>query len=136
MTLSSERPYDLDWLRVLGVLLLIAFHVALIFVLQPYTIVYIRDVVNSPVRSVTKGFIHMWHMPVLYMISGSATYFALGFGQQENIFVNVFCDYLFRSASYCQPMSHSRFMSRTAIIFLSKKAILASSVSTWHNWME
>ncbi len=78
MILSSERRYDLDWLRVLGVLLLIPFHVALIFVLQPYTIMYIRDVVNSPALSITTGFIHMWHMPMLFMISGSATYLALG----------------------------------------------------------
>ena len=78
MTSSSERRYDLDWLRVLGVLLLVPFHVALIFVLQPYTIMYIRDVVNSPTLSVITGFIHMWHMPMLFMISGAATYFALG----------------------------------------------------------
>lgn len=78
MTSSSERRHDLDWLRVLGVLLLIPFHVALIFVLEPYTIMYIRDVVNSPALSVTTGFIHMWHMPMLFMISGAATYFALG----------------------------------------------------------
>lgn len=78
MRSSSERRHDLDWLRVLGVLLLIPFHVALIFVLQPYTIMYIRDVVNSPALSVTTGFIHMWHMPMLFMISGAATYFALG----------------------------------------------------------
>jgi len=78
MTSSSERRYDLDWLRVLGVLLLIPFHVALIFVLQPYTIMYIRDVINSPALSITTGFIHMWHMPMLFMISGAATYFALG----------------------------------------------------------
>jgi glucans biosynthesis protein C len=75
---SSERRHDLDWLRVLGVLLLIPFHVALIFVLQPYTIMYIRDVVDSPALSVITGFIHMWHMPMLFMISGAATYFALG----------------------------------------------------------
>ena len=78
MTLLSERRHDLDWLRVLGVLLLIPFHVALIFVLQPYTIMYIRDKVNSPALSITTGFIHMWHMPMLFMISGAATYFALG----------------------------------------------------------
>lgn len=79
MTSSSERRHDLDWLRVLGVLLLIPFHAALIFVLQPYTIMYIRDVVNSPALSITTGFIHMWHMPMLFMISGAATYFALGY---------------------------------------------------------
>jgi len=79
MTLSSERRYDLDWLRVLGVLLLIPFHVALIFVLDPNAIMYIKDVVNSRVLEVAAGFVHMWHMPMLFIISGSATYFALGF---------------------------------------------------------
>lgn len=79
MTLLSERRYDLDWLRVLGVLLLIPFHVALIFVLDPNAIMYIKDVVNSRVLAVAVGFIHMWHMPMLFIISGSATYFALGF---------------------------------------------------------
>src|SRR6185369_10601200 len=79
MTLSTERRYDLDWLRVLGVLLLIPFHVALIFVLEPYTIMYIKDVVNSRALADLTGFIHMWHMPMLFMISGAATYYALGF---------------------------------------------------------
>jgi hypothetical protein len=78
MTSSSERRYDLDWLRVLGVLLLIPFHVALIFVFDPFTIMYIRDSVNSRVLAEVTGFIHLWHMPMLFMISGAATYFALG----------------------------------------------------------
>lgn len=78
MTSSSERRYDLDWLRVLGVLLLIPFHVALIFVFDPFTIMYIRDSVNSRVLAEVTGFIHMWHMPILFMISGAATFFALG----------------------------------------------------------
>lgn len=79
MTTLSERRYDLDWLRVLGVLLLVPFHVALIFVLDPYTIMYIKDEVNSRVLAEATGFVHMWHMPMLFIISGSATYFALGF---------------------------------------------------------
>ena len=79
MTTLSERRYDLDWLRVLGVLLLVPFHVALIFVLDPYTIMYIKDVVNSRLLAEATGFIHLWHMPMLFVISGSATYFALGF---------------------------------------------------------
>jgi glucans biosynthesis protein C len=83
MTTSSERRHDLDWLRVLGVLLLVPFHVALIFVLDPYTIMYIRDVVNSPVLAGLTGFIHMWHMPMLFIISGYSTYFALGFRSSQ-----------------------------------------------------
>lgn len=78
MTTTSERRHDLDWLRVLGVLLLVPFHVALIFVFDPFTIMYIRDSVNSRVLAEVTGFIHMWHMPMLFMISGAATYYALG----------------------------------------------------------
>jgi glucans biosynthesis protein C len=78
MTSLSERRYDLDWLRVLGVLLLVPFHVALIFVLDPYAVMFIKDVVNSRVLAEATGFVHMWHMPMLFMISGAATYFALG----------------------------------------------------------
>jgi fucose 4-O-acetylase-like acetyltransferase len=76
---SKERRYDLDWLRVLAVLLLVPFHVALIFVLDPNSIMYIKDVVNSPVLDEAAGFVHLWHMPVLFAISGAATYLALGF---------------------------------------------------------
>ena len=55
MTALLERRYDLDWLRVLGVLLLVPFHVALIFVLDPYTIMYIKDVVNSRLLAEAKS---------------------------------------------------------------------------------
>lgn len=79
MTASHERRYDLDWLRVLGVLLLVPFHVALIFVLEPHAIMYIKDVVNSRVLDTAAGFVYLWHMPLLFIISGSATYYALGY---------------------------------------------------------
>ena len=83
MTTLSERRYDLDWLRVLGVLLLVPFHAALIFVLDPYTVMYIKDVVNSRLLAEATGFVHLWHMPMLFIVSGSATYFALGFRSAE-----------------------------------------------------
>jgi hypothetical protein len=79
MSPSHERRHDLDWLRVLGVLLLVPFHVALIFVLDPNVIMYIKGVVNSPVLQQAAGFVYLWHMPLLFMISGASTYYALGF---------------------------------------------------------
>lgn len=79
MNAFSERRYDLDWLRVLGVLLLVPFHAALIFVLDPNSIMYIKDVVNSLVLDEAAGFVHLWHMPLLFAISGASTYYALNF---------------------------------------------------------
>ena len=64
---SQERRYDLDWLRVLGVLLPVPFHVALIFVLNPNSIMYIKDAVHSPILDEAAGLVHMWHMPLLFI---------------------------------------------------------------------
>jgi glucan biosynthesis protein C len=40
-------------------------------------------VVNSRVLASATGFIHMWHMPMLFIISGYSTYFALGFRSMQ-----------------------------------------------------
>lgn len=77
--ITTERRYDLDWLRVLAVLLLVPFHSALIFVMAPDSIMYIKDSVNSEFLDRMAGFIHQFHMPLLFVISGASTYFALGF---------------------------------------------------------
>jgi len=73
----SKRRIDLDWLRVGAVLLLVPFHAALTFVLDPNSIVYVKDTVNSVFLARMAGFIHQFHMPLLFAISGASTYFAL-----------------------------------------------------------
>jgi len=79
MKIVSQRRYDIDWLRVLGVLLLVPFHASQIFIINPNSIMYVKDTINSPALIGMAGFIHMWHMPLLFFVSGSATYFALCF---------------------------------------------------------
>jgi peptidoglycan/LPS O-acetylase OafA/YrhL len=41
--MDKVRRYDLDWLRVFGVLLVIIFHSLMIFILEPWAVVYIKD---------------------------------------------------------------------------------------------
>ena len=74
---SSTRRYDLDWLRVLAVLLLVPFHSALVFSLDPGDVVYVKDQVESPVLIQFAYFLDIWHMPLLFFISGAGTWFAL-----------------------------------------------------------
>ncbi len=78
MTISQRRN-DIDWLRVLAVLLLIPFHSLLIFVLDPHSIVYIKDTINCDLFDEVAGVIHQFHMPLLFVISGISTCFALNF---------------------------------------------------------
>jgi len=71
------RRNDLDWLRVLAVLLLVPFHAALIFVMDPNSIMYIKDTVQSDFLDQAASFVHQWHMPLLFAISGASSGFAL-----------------------------------------------------------
>ena len=78
-TLSSncERRYDLDWLRVLAVLLLIYFHTAAIFYRGDLGVFYVTNAVTSPAMGIFILLVHQWHMPLFFFLSGAATWFSL-----------------------------------------------------------
>jgi glucan biosynthesis protein C len=70
-----ERRADLDWLRVLVVLMLIPFHTAMTFAPYPW---YLR---NDTLNLATMGLIvvlDQYHMELLFLIAGAATFFSLG----------------------------------------------------------
>ncbi len=73
----ATRRYDLDWLRIIAVFLLVPFHSALIFSLNPRDVVYIKDVIESRALIALAGFINLWHMPLLFVIAGTSSWFAL-----------------------------------------------------------
>lgn len=73
-----SRRADIDWLRVLAVLLLIPYHTARIFdIWEPF---YAKSVETSAALSYwVIGFLGQWHMPLLFLLAGASTWFALGF---------------------------------------------------------
>lgn len=77
INIKGTRRTDLDWLRVLAVLLLVPFHSALIFIADPQVVMYVKDGVNSSFLNRFAGWIHQFHMPLLFYVSGAATFFSL-----------------------------------------------------------
>jgi len=71
-----SRVYFIDWLRILAVLMLVPFHTAMIFV--PWDFHIKNPELSGPLTDFN-SFIHMWHMPLLFFLSGAGTWFALGF---------------------------------------------------------
>lgn len=71
-----ERRYDIDWIRILAVLLLIYGHTACIF---GYPTWQINDTQRSAGMTQFMFFTSLWHMPLLFLLSGMGTAFALGF---------------------------------------------------------
>ncbi len=70
-----DRRYDIDWVRVLAVYLLIPFHTAVVF--SPHGISYIKNDQLSLFLGTFVGFVHQWHMPLLFLVSGVASWYSL-----------------------------------------------------------
>jgi peptidoglycan/LPS O-acetylase OafA/YrhL len=74
---SIQRRYDLDWLRVLGILLVFAFHSSRFYNVEDW------NVKNNIWYSSVQGWVlfsSSFMMPLMFVISGASLFYALGKG--------------------------------------------------------
>lgn len=74
---STSRRYDIDWLRVIAIFLLLIYHIAIVF--QPWG-VFIGFMQNS--ESLTglwtaMSMVNIWRIPLLFFVSGMGVCFAM-----------------------------------------------------------
>ena len=71
------RRYDVDWLRVLALGLLIIYHISVVFQPWAYFIYFVQS--EKPVESIwlAMGLINIWRIPLLFIISGMGVCFAM-----------------------------------------------------------
>ncbi len=72
----KQRRYDIDWLKVLCLVLLIPYHCALVYAPGPYIV---KDPHTSNAFQVFAELIGMWHIPLLFFLSGMGAWYALQF---------------------------------------------------------
>ncbi|CAK6689376.1 Glucans biosynthesis protein C [Synechococcus sp. CBW1107] len=75
--IHPPRSLDLDWLRLLAVLLLIPFHSAAVFYEGELGRFYVADAQSSAGLSVFIEFVHQWHMPLFFFLAGAASWYSL-----------------------------------------------------------
>lgn len=73
--IDSGRRYDLDWLRLIAILLLLFYHVGMIFCTWEW---HIKNSETSRLFNFWMMPLHNIRMPLLLFISGAGTYMALG----------------------------------------------------------
>jgi glucan biosynthesis protein C len=75
--MAASRRYDIDWLRVITICLLLIYHIAIIF--QPWAMFlsFIRsdELLVGLWKPMT--MLNVWRIPLLFYISGMAMYFAM-----------------------------------------------------------
>ena len=69
----NVRRYDLDWLRVIAILLVLLFHVGMFFVNWDW---HVKNNETSRAFGFVMVWLHYWRMPLLLFISGAGTIFA------------------------------------------------------------
>ena len=73
--IMAERRYDIDWLRIMLIFSVFLFHIGMYFngfgwhLKNPERISWLDPIM---------GYLHTWRMPLLFLVSGVGTYFALG----------------------------------------------------------
>lgn len=73
---KTERQYYIDWLRILLIMSVFLYHIGMIFNTWPWHIK--NDEQNGGTLRLLMTFLHSWRMPLLFMLSGAGTFFALG----------------------------------------------------------
>jgi surface polysaccharide O-acyltransferase-like enzyme len=69
------RKRYIDWLRIFGIFLLFPYHAARVF--DPYEINYIQSAVKSSVGATFMFVVWPWFMPLMFLIAGMCTWYAL-----------------------------------------------------------
>ena len=71
----SNREFYIDWLRILLITSVFLYHIGMIFVIWGWHVK--NDVLYSGILQSLMSFLHSWRMPLLFMISGAGTFYAL-----------------------------------------------------------
>lgn len=71
----TDRQYYIDWLRILLIISVYLFHVGMIFNTWEWHVK--NDVQYGGLLRQVMIFLHNWRMPLLFMISGAGTWYAL-----------------------------------------------------------
>jgi len=73
----SERRYDIDWIRVIAIGLLLFYHITISF--QPWATLILFMKSNEPIEAlwVPMSLINIWRIPLLFFVSGMGVCFAI-----------------------------------------------------------
>jgi glucan biosynthesis protein C len=74
---ALQRRYDIDWLRVIAIVLLLIYHVAIGFQRWGIMIGFIANDKSWDSLWIPMAMLNVWRIPLLFFVSGMGVYFAI-----------------------------------------------------------
>lgn len=110
---ASIRRYDLDWLRLIAIVILLFYHTGMWFSTWGW---HVKNNELSEVFDFWMVWLHPWRMPMLLFISGAGTYMALGKRNAKQFagerFRRLFIPLLFGMFVVVPPQIYFEYISR------------------------
>ncbi|MGB5894501.1 MAG: acyltransferase, partial [Ignavibacteriaceae bacterium] len=75
--MNTDRRYDIDWLRVIAIALLLIYHVVIVFQPWGFYIGFIQSAATSDAIWIPMALLNVWRIPLLFFVSGMGVCFAL-----------------------------------------------------------
>lgn len=74
--MNTDRRYDIDWLRVIAIAMLLIYHIAIVF--QPWGVYigFIQSLETSDAIWIPMSMLNVWRIPLLFFVSGMGFCFA------------------------------------------------------------
>jgi fucose 4-O-acetylase-like acetyltransferase len=127
------RRYDIDWLRIAAVLLLIPFHTARVFNVGEEF--YSKNPQLSTALQRFIYFVYPWHMSLLFFLAGAASWFALGFrgsGRYANERLKrLMVPFFFGLVIIVPPQAYCGMLTNTTAERTSGSSSSSSSTRSW-----
>ncbi len=115
--MKIERRNDIDWLRIFATYLLFIFHVGKVFDKPPFY--QIKNGTLSDGMKYFTGFIHIWHMPLFFLLAGWSVFNSLKKRSGGEFFIErvkrLFIPLVMGIIVFCPPMQY--VYARTAMGF-------------------
>lgn len=75
--MTTERRYDIDWVRVIAIGLLLIYHIAIVF--QPWALFigFMKSEKSLESVWIPMTMLNVWRIPLLFFVSGMGLYFAM-----------------------------------------------------------
>jgi peptidoglycan/LPS O-acetylase OafA/YrhL len=74
---TTERRYDIDWLRVTAIAFLLVYHVVIVFQPWGFYIGFIQSEETSDAIWIPMAMLNVWRVPLLFLVSGMGVCFSL-----------------------------------------------------------